>query len=103
MTVYTVTVIDINDKKNILGVRRTPLLCTKLQQAVFAVRNNSEDLSDGGTYLYAVVEETVLDTIRPALTHEFQQLWFKYNSANEEYIPITRPTQFAHQSGFGIG
>lgn len=104
MKVYTVTVIDIDDpKKNILGIRRTPLICTKLQDAVFAVRNDSEDLSDGGTYLYAVVEESELNTIRPALNCEYQQLWFKYNSAKDEYQPIMKPAQFLHQSGFGIG
>jgi hypothetical protein len=101
--IYTITVIDINDRKNILGTRRTPVIFTRLESAIFAVQNNSEDLCDGGTYLYAVIEETQLDTIRPHILYETKQFWFRYNSAFNEYEPILKPEQFQHQSGFGIG
>jgi len=103
MNIYTITVIDINDRKNILGTRRTPAIFTKLQSAVFAVRNNTEDLSDGGTYLYAVIEESIWDVIRPNILGEARQFWFRYNSALDEYEPIPKPAQFQNQSGFGIG
>jgi len=103
MILYTVTTIDVSDKKNILGIRRIPVIYSTLQEAIFSVRNNSQDLSDGGTYLYIVVEETRTNVIRPALEYQVREFWFRYNSAVDEYEPITKPDKFSTQSGFGVG
>jgi len=103
MIVYTITVIDINDRKNILGVRRTPAIFSTLQAAAFTVRNNIGDLSDGGLYLYAVIEESLLNEVRPNIERQSKQLWFRYNCVLQEYEPILKPEQFKNQFGFGIG
>ena len=78
MIVFTVTVIDIIGD-NVLGERRTPAIYTKLDLAINTVRNNFEDISDNGLYQYAVIEETLLNEIRPYIK-DGTRLWFKYNS-----------------------
>ena len=101
--VYTVTVIDLNTDK-ILGIRRTPVVYTQFKYAEHSVKNNSNNLSDGLTYQYVVIEESVLNVVRPTLDfiRPFQ-LWFKYNSATDEFEESVAPPQLRNQSGFGIG
>jgi hypothetical protein len=101
--IYTVTVIDMYTDK-VLGIRRTPGIFTELRFAQHVVRNNTKDLSDGGLYQYAVIEETLLNVVRPCVdmitpTH----WWYKYNSATEEFEEFKCPPQLIHQCGFGIG
>jgi len=57
--VYTVTVIDLHTDK-VLGVRSTPVIYTQFKYAEHSVKNNSNNLSDGTTYQYAVIEESML-------------------------------------------
>jgi hypothetical protein len=100
--VYTVTVIDLYTDK-ILGIRRTPVIYTQLKYAEHSVKNNSDNLSDG-TYQYAVIEETVLNVIRPSVDYiKPNQWWYKYNSALDEFVECNVPPQLRNQSGFGIG
>lgn len=100
--VYTVTLLDVYTDP-VLGLRRTPAVFTKFKDAVYAVRNNLQDLSDNGTYQYAVIEETVLNYIRPSVDHNTTCWWFKFNGSTQEYEPICSPPQFRFMSGFGIG
>lgn len=105
MKVYTVTVIDVVGDP-ILGNRRTPAIFTKLRDAVDVVRNNEHDLSDDNLYQYAVIEETELNVVRPDVHTHITQLWFKYNTALEEFVPCeisAVPTSMARLKGFGIG
>lgn len=100
--VYTVTVIDLCTDPP-LGLRRTPAIYTRFKDAVFALRNNCHDISDGGLYRFAVIEETMLNVVRPNLEHNTTCWWFKYNGATDEYEPICSPPRFRKMSGFGIG
>ena len=78
-TVYTITVLDLYTDK-ILGIRRTPAIFTDLHDAIYTVRNNVDNLSDGILYQYAVIEESLLNVVRPNIEHSSLRLWFKYNS-----------------------
>jgi hypothetical protein len=101
--VYTVTVIDLHTDK-ILGVRRTPVVYTQFKYAEVSVKNNSNNLSDGNTYQYAVIEESMLNIIRPCIDFmKPYQWWYKYNSATDEFEECQCPPQLRNQSGFGIG
>ncbi len=100
--VYTVTVIDLYTDK-VLGTRRTPVIYTQFKFAEHSVKNNTMNLSDG-TYQYAVIEESVLNVIRPTI--DFMkpiQWWYKYNSVTDEFEECQVPHQLRNQSGFGIG
>lgn len=100
--VYTVTVIDLYTDK-VLGVRRTPVIYTQFKSAHLSVKNNSSTLTDG-TYQYAVIEETVLNVIRPTVDYiKPSQWWYKYNSVTDEFEECSVPVQLRNQSGFGIG
>lgn len=101
-TVYTITVIDLYTDK-VLGLRRTPAVFTDLQKAIYTVRNNIDNLSDGIIYQYAVIEESKLNVVRPNLEKPALRLWFKYNSALDEFEETQPPLQLRLQSGFGIG
>jgi len=101
-TVYTVTVIDLRVGIP-LGLRRTPLICTKLEDAIYAVTNNLRDLADGATFQYAVIEKSLLNTIRPTLEVDSMKLWFKHNSVTSEFEPTMVPAMLHNQAGFGIG
>lgn len=100
--VYTVTVVDLRNLLP-LGIRRTPLICTNLTDAIYAVRNNIQDLADGVTYQYAVIEKSMLNTIRPNLEEDSMKLWYKYNSVKDEFEPCELPPVLKNQTGFGIG
>jgi hypothetical protein len=100
--VYTVTVIDLRNFLP-LGIRRTPLICTELEDAVYAVRNNIRDLADGSTYQYAVIEKSAFNEIRPNLEQNSMRLWYKYNSVIDEFEPCDIPMALRNQTGFGIG
>jgi len=101
-TVYTVTVIDLRNLLP-LGIRRTPLICTELEDAIYAVKNNLRDLADGATYQYAVIERSILNEIRPNLEQTSMRLWYKYNSVIDEFEPCDIPVALRNQTGFGIG
>ena len=101
-TVYTVTVIDLRNLLP-LGIRRTPLICTELEDAICAVKNNLRDLADGSTYQYAVIERSLLNEIRPNLEQQSMRLWYKYNSVIDEFEPSEMPVALRNQTGFGIG
>lgn len=101
-TVYTVTVIDLRNLLP-LGIRRTPLVCTELEDAIYAVKNNIRDLADGATYQYAVIERSMLNEIRPNLEQISMRLWYKYNSVIDEFEPSEMPVALRNQTGFGIG
>jgi hypothetical protein len=101
--VYTVTVIDLYTDK-VLGIRRTPVIYTQFKYAEHAVRNNSNNLSDGLTYQYAVIEEISLNVIRPCIDYMVpSRWWYKYNSAKDEFDECQVPPQLRNQCGFGIG
>jgi len=100
--VYTVTVIDLYTDK-LLGIRRTPAIFTQFKYAEHAVKNNSGDLADMSNYQYAVIEETVLNTIRPCIDMQLSKWWYKYNSVVDEFEECNTPPQLINQSGFGIG
>jgi len=101
-TVYTVTVVDLRNFLP-LGIRRTPLICTELEDAIYAVRNNMQDLADGMTYQYAVIEKSLLNSVRPNLEQNSMKLWYKYNSVIDEFEPCELPPILRNQTGFGIG
>ncbi len=100
--IYTVTVIDFYTDK-VIGLRRTPVIFTALHLAKSAVKNNTKDLADKGHYQYAVIEETLLNVIRPCDTITPLQWWFKYNSATDEFEECSTPKGFLYQCGYGIG
>jgi hypothetical protein len=101
--VYTVTVIDLYADK-VLGIRRTPVIYTDLKIAIQSVKDNSNNLSDGLNYQYAVIEQTVLNVIRPCVdVIKPIHWWFKYNSATDEFEECKPPLGFQYQCGFGIG
>lgn len=101
--IYTVTVIDLYTDK-VLGIRRTPVVYTQFKLAEHSVKNNSNNLSDGLTYQYAVIEETVLNVIRPSVDYMTpKQWWYKYNSVTDEFEECKIPPQLRNQCGFGIG
>lgn len=104
MIVFTVTVLNIIDDP-VLGNRRTPVIYTSLQDAIRAVRDNEGDMADDGYYQYAVIEETLLNTIYPFINNG-EKLWFKYNSIIDEFEPcsnLTLPQNITKLCGFGIG
>ena len=101
-TVYTVTVIDLYTDK-VLGIRRTPAIFTQFKYAEHVVKNNSGDLADMSNYQYAVIEETVLNVVRPCIDMQFSKWWYKYNSVIDEFEECNAPPQLINQSGFGIG
>lgn len=100
--VYTVTVIDVRTNQP-LGYRSTPIICTELKDAIYAVRNNIRDLADGSTYQYAVIEKSLINEIRPNLESQSLRLWYKYNSIKDEFEACESPVQLRNQTGFGIG
>ena len=105
MIVYSVTVLDLNADP-VLGVRRTPAIFTTAEAAFFAVMNNEQDLTDGGTYQFAVIEKTRLNQIRPALADSSVRWWFRYNSISQDFEhcnPSQLPNRIYALSGFGIG
>jgi len=105
MTVYTITVIDtVGDP--VLGIRRTPAIFSNLKDAVDAVRNNDYDLSEDNYYQYAVIEETLLNVVRPDLLAPTHKMWFKFNTVLQEFEMCRLeqiPKQLRNLSGFGIG
>lgn len=100
--VYSVTVVDLRNMLP-LGIRRTPIICTDLEDAIYAVKNNLNDLADGATYQYAVIEETTLNVVRPNINGNGIRLWYKYNSVIDEFEPCDAPVALRNQTGFGIG
>ena len=100
--VYTVTVVDLYSDP-IVGIRRTPAIYVCFGDAVYAIKNNLGNMSDGITFQYAVIEETRLNVVRPQIDYQQQCWWFKYNSAVDEFVTCNAPTQLRNQSGFGIG
>lgn len=100
--IYTVTVIDLRNLLP-LGIRRTPLICTDLEDAIYAVKNNLRDLADGSSYQYAVIERNVLNEVRPNLEQDSMRLWYKYNSVIDEFESCEAPAALRNQTGFGIG
>jgi hypothetical protein len=104
MIVYSVTLIDLVGDP-VLGNRRTPAIFTSLERALKAVKNNEDDLADDNLYQYAVIEETMLDVIRPDLGISTQKYWFKYNTVLDEFEPFTNTQNLTifNLSGFGIG
>jgi hypothetical protein len=104
MIVYSVTLIDLMGDP-VLGNRRTPVIFTSLERALKAVKNNEDDLADDNLYQYAVIEETMLDVIRPDLGTSTQKYWFKYNTVLDEFEPFTNTQNLTifNLSGFGIG
>lgn len=101
--IYTVTVIDVYGDK-VLGVRRTPAIYTQFKYAEHVVKNNTGNLSDGLTYQYAVIEETVLNVVRPCVDYiKPTQWWYKYNSATDEFQESKAPPHLQNLCGFGIG
>lgn len=104
MIVYSITVIDIIEDP-VLGIRRTPAIFTSLDEAISTIKNNEENLSDDGLYQFAVIEETLLNSIRPIISDGIK-IWFKYNSITDEFEEcdvINIPSKIARLSGFGIG
>lgn len=104
MIVFSVTVIDIIGDP-VLGSRRTPGIFTTLEKALSVVKNNEGDIADNNLYQYAVIEETLLDELRPTLL-DGVKLWFKYNTITDEFDPCsntTLPFQLNRLHGFGIG
>jgi hypothetical protein len=103
-TVYTVTLIDLRYKGSVLGYQKTPAIFTNLDDAIFVVKNNMEDLCDGGNYQYAVIEKNKLNEVRPLL-NDYTPIkqWFKYNSILDEFEECEEPKQFNRVNGFGIG
>jgi hypothetical protein len=79
------------------------LVCTELEDAIYAVKNNIRDLADGATYQYAVIERSMLNEIRPNLEQISMRLWYKYNSVIDEFEPCDMPVALRNQTGFGIG
>lgn len=102
LVVYTVTVIDLRNMLP-LGIRRTPIVCNELSDAIYAVKNNLHDLADGTTYQYAVIEKTILNVVRPNIDGDGIRLWYKYNSVIDEFEPCEAPVALRNQTGFGIG
>lgn len=100
--VYTVTVIDIRNLLP-LGIRRTPVICTELEDAIYLVKNNIRDIADGATYQYAVIEKTILNSVRPNIDGSGIRLWYKYNSVIDEFEVCEVPHALRNQTGFGIG
>lgn len=100
--VYTVTVVDLRNMLP-LGIRRTPIICTELEDAIYAVKNNLQDLADGMMYQYAVIEKTALNVVRPNINGDGIRLWYKYNSVIDEFEPCEMPIALRNQTGFGIG
>lgn len=100
--IYTVTVLDLRTHLP-LGLRRTPLICTDLEDAIYVVRNNLRDIADGSTYQYAVIEKSLLNEIRPNIETQSMRLWYKYNSVLDEFEPCESPSILRYQTGFGIG
>jgi hypothetical protein len=104
MIVFTVTVIDIIGD-SVLGIRRTPAIYTKLVDAISIVKNNDSDIADNNLYQYAVIEETVLNRVRPNVDNGVK-LWFKYNGIKNEFeqCDVQKiPSQLIRLNGFGIG
>jgi hypothetical protein len=100
--VYSITIIDVRSG-DVLGFRRTPGIFNRFEDAKFIVKNNFNDISDDSSFQYAVIEETQLNTIRPNLEKISKQWWYRFNSVSNEFIETEKPSQFLHQSGFGIG
>jgi hypothetical protein len=102
--VYTVTTLDLRGSDNILGYQKTPAIFTILDDAIFAVQNNLNDLSDEGNYQYAVIEKNWLNEVRPLINDDNNnKMWFRYNSILDEFEMCAEPKQFARVNGFGIG
>lgn len=101
-TVYTVTVVDLYTDP-VLGIRRTPVIYSRFDDAAFTVRNNVGDIAENASFQYAVIEESYLNVVRPQMDSKLKRWWFKYNSATEEFEPCVVPRQLLHQNGFGIG
>ena len=104
MIVYAIAVLDILGDP-ILGNRRTPAIFTTLKDAIQAVKNNENDLSDDGLYQYAVIEETLLNEIRPHLS-DGGRWWFRYNSIIDEFEQCKEssvPSHISRLYGFSIG
>lgn len=104
MIVYAVTTLDVLGDP-ILGNRRTPAIYTTLKDAIAAVKNNDEDLADDGLYQYAVIEETLLNTVRPYI-QDGERLWFRYNAVIDEFEECdawTVPSHINRLYGFSIG
>ena len=99
---YTVTVLDFHTDA-ILGIRRTPAVYTKWADADFTIRNNLQDLADGGTFQYGVIEESRLNMIRPNLECQRPRWWYKYNQIHNIFEPCAGLAPMRYQSGFGIG
>lgn len=100
--VYTVTVIDLYTDKTV-GLRRTPAIFTDKNEAIYVVKNNQHNLSDNLNYQFAVIEETLLNYVRPSMDMELNRWWYKHNSATGEFVECMCPPQLMNQSGFGIG
>lgn len=105
MIVYTVTLIDVM-RDSVLGDRRTPAIFTSRRDAVQAVLNNQDDLCDSNQYQYAVIEKSQLNVVRPDLRLDKEQLWFRFNTATQEFqswdVSLV-PKNIARLRGFGIG
>jgi hypothetical protein len=104
MIVYAITVLDVLGDP-VLGNRRTPAIFTSLERAIQTVRENESDLADNNLYQYAVIEETLLNTVRPYI-QSGEKLWFKHNTILDEFeqIDVSKvPPQISRLYGFGIG
>ena len=89
--IYTITVIDDSDPDS-PDYRRTPAIFTDFDAAVSIVKNNEEDIAEAGENGYAVIEQTLLNEVLPAVE---SKMWFEWNWESEAYELTEVPSQFA--------
>lgn len=98
-TVYAVVVIDARDEM-LKRASRAPAICTTYNEAERIILDNVTDISDSGLNNYALIEETVLNSVYP----DSKVLkWFIWDSIAEEYRPCEMPKSYSRVVGFSIG
>lgn len=95
IVIYAVTMVTDVSHTRCVGV------FGKYAEARKVVERNELDISDGGTYQYAVISPVPLGDVYPLCRSED---WFVYDTKLETYTSLsTVPPQFENIVGWGIG
>lgn len=90
MKIFNVSTVDVTDSMIKHSVCTVGVF-TDYTKALYAIRNNEEDISEDGVNTYCVIEHTESDMVHPQ--HNKLE-WFNWDEIEQEYLPCDPPTGY---------
>lgn len=99
--IYTVTMIQLNNKPYPIESKRTVAWFSKQENAKRIVEINDLDIREGGGYDYAVIEKVPEGTY--AMPIQFSdEIWYKWDKKKGKYLLSKKPHSLRWGVGFSI-